>query len=226
MADNGWWMTENEWWMANDGQWMANDRQWRRTMDDKWQTTRWAPWLPSPSHFSHEMQVPCWLMMDSVFLFFLSFFLFSIFQNIMLLCSFFTFTLVSYLVGFLSANPHETHTHTQGDRFQRVRVRGQPKMTPGLPCSSLQHFACEIGIQISQKVVCCGLWLMSCCRVQIWKLCIMAPMLSVEWWRSHWHTFKVQVLNVGCSTLGVNVQSRFNSSRFHCDTEGQHHTLQ
>ena len=105
MADNGWWMTENEWWMANDGQWMANDRQWRRTMDDKWQTTRWAPRLPSPSHFSHEMQVPCWLMMDSVFLFFLSFYLFSIFQYIMLLCSFFTFTLVSYLCRFSICKP-------------------------------------------------------------------------------------------------------------------------
>ena len=49
---------------------------------------------------------------------------------------------------------------------------------------------------------------------------------SVEWWRSHWHTFKVRVLNVGRSTLRVNVQSRFNGSRFRCDTEGQHHTLQ
>ena len=50
----------------------------------------------------------------------------------------------------------------------------------------------------------------------------MAPMLP----RSHWHTFKVQALNVGRSTLGLNVQSRFNGSRFCCDTGGQRHTLQ
>ena len=52
---------------------------------------------------------------------------------------------------------------------------------------------------------------------------IMAPMLSVEWRRGRWYTFKVRALNVGRSTLGVNVQSRF---RFRCDTEGQRHTLQ
>ena len=52
---------------------------------------------------------------------------------------------------------------------------------------------------------------------------IMAPMLSVEWRRGRWYTFKVQALNVGRSTLGVNVQSRF---RFRCDIEGQRHILQ
>ena len=34
---------------------------------------------------------------------------------------------------------------------------------------------------------------------------------SVEWWRSRWHTFKVRALNVGRSTLGVNIQSSFSS---------------
>jgi len=34
------------------------------------------------------------------------------------------------------------------------------------------------------------------------------------------------VLNVGRSVLGVNIQARFKSLRFHCDTEGQCHTLQ
>ena len=52
---------------------------------------------------------------------------------------------------------------------------------------------------------------------------IMAPMLSVEWQRGHWYTFKVQVLNIGRSMLGVNVQSRF---RFCCDIEGQCHISQ
>ena len=39
------------------------------------------------------------------------------------------------------------------------------------PSIYIQCFACEIGIQISRNVVCsCGPWLMSGCRVQIWKL--------------------------------------------------------
>ena len=124
--DNGWRTTDHgqqtrgeqimdgRQWMMNDRKWMMDGKWW--TMDGKWQTMAknngWqvadnqvSPPTALPSHFSHEMQVPCWLMMDSVFLFFLSFFLFSIFQYIMLLCSFLTFTLVSYLCRFSICKP-------------------------------------------------------------------------------------------------------------------------
>ena len=59
-----------------------------------------------------------------------------------------------------------------------------------------------------------------------WAGIELGRVFSVEWWRSCWHTFKVRALNLGRSTLRVNVQSRFNSPRFRCDTEGQRHTLQ
>jgi hypothetical protein len=89
LKDNGQWTTvkNNRQWMMSNGQWMVSNRQPGELSN-----------CPPPLIFSHEMQVPLWLTMDSDeqgVVLFLSLFLYL---SMYLCCcvGFLTFTLVNY----------------------------------------------------------------------------------------------------------------------------------